>query len=776
MKNNKNPTPKEFDTLDDVQKMEISDEVDVHMIQNPAQNRSIAYALIGFTILIVVGLGIFLFVKTREEQTAIDLQNQSPNMKINSEPKQIQNIQLTQNSNGTLEYKNYELQNYIPQKLNLKSYKKYLPKNDNKKKILSFNSIFNDKHLHISNKQINYDYIYTIRQKDFKNNDKRDVSFQNDDLDFSKFDKKVSQISLQKFYEKCDNEDQKNLGLKPKYYPNPLISIIIAAYKKKQNLLRTIKSIENQTFRNLEIIIVDDKKISLKKTCQEIIEFDPRIRVFTQKQSYGLWRKRMDGFLYSKGKYILHMDAGDILADNLVLEDIYNIAQKYDLDSVRFSFSKNYYDSNFIEKKNFNDMVVFPSNVTKIVYGRPGYDVHELGYGTIWNRLVRADMFSKGLDLVDNVILNIKKNYEEDIWWNDLVDRVSFSNLIVNRLGYIDLYNKNISFEPSIVTFKERDKSINEFIYSWYFDLILLPKNDEKKPVINALKKFNDTNNTYCEIPMKLSFLKKKSNVFILLIKKLLEDSYVAFVDKIYIKDLSDSIRKIIKQNKIEEKKEKLRLKLERKRQQQLLKEMRLKMFNQTRMYMNNTNITGQYRNNSNFSLMINMHNISQINNINQNQIPNQLGNNNINNINNNNINNNQFNGQGNNQMNQQYNNNKGNAVNNGLNPNIPNNNLGKNNLLPNGNQMVQNNNIQVNNNQQMPNNPINQKIPNQQNNNQNKIPIINNVNGINNKINNINQVNQQDKSKQMNNTNISPFKKTNSPNKNLNITRKNNI
>ena len=107
MKNNKNPTPKEFDTLDDVQKMEISDEVDVHMIQNPAQNRSIAYALIGFTILIVVGLGIFLFVKTREEQTAIDLQNQSPNMKINTEPKQIQNIQLTQNSNGTLEYKSF---------------------------------------------------------------------------------------------------------------------------------------------------------------------------------------------------------------------------------------------------------------------------------------------------------------------------------------------------------------------------------------------------------------------------------------------------------------------------------------------------------------------------------------------------------------------------------------------------------------------------------------------------------------------------------------------
>jgi glycosyltransferase involved in cell wall biosynthesis len=746
MKNNKNTTPKEFDTLDDVQKMEISDEVDVHMIQNPTQNRSIAYALIAFTILVVIGLGVFLFIKTREEQTAIDLQNQSPNMKINQEPKQNQNIQLTQNTNGTLEYKNYELQNYIPQKLNLKSYKKFLPKNNKKKKILSFSSIFNNKHLYINNKQINYDYIYTIRQKDFKNNDKRDVSFQNDESDFSKFEKRAGQISLRDFYVKCDNVDQKNLGYKPRSYDTPLISIIISAYKKKQNLLRTIKSIENQSFKNLEIIIVDDKKINLKKSCKKIIEFDPRIRVFTQKESYGLWRKRMDGFLYSKGKYILHMDAGDILADNLVLEDIYNIAKKYDLDSVRFSFSKNYYDSDFIEKKNFKDMMVFPSNVTKIVYGRPGYDVHEFGYGTIWNRLVRADMFSKGLDLVDNVILNIKKDFGEDMWWNDLVDRVSFSNLIVNRLGYIDLYNKNITFEPLIGTFKERDKSINEFIYFWYFDLILLPKNDEKKPVINALKKFNDTNNTICEIPMKLSFLKKKSNIFILLIKKLLEDSYVAFVDKIFIKDLSDSIRQIIKNNKIEEKKEKAREKLEKERKKQQEKEMRLKMMNQTR-YMNNSIIMGLHGNNSNHSQMIIMNNFSQINNIYKNQSPIQFGN----------INNQQINGQGNNQMNQQYNNNKVNALNNGLNQNAPNINFGKNNLLPNGNQMIQNNNIPVNNNQQMPNNQINQNIQNQQN-NQNKIPIINNGNVINNKINN---------------KIIPPIKERNSPNQNFNITSK---
>ena len=189
----------------------------------------------------------------------------------------------------------------------------------------------------------------------------------------------------------------------------------------------------------------------------------------------------MDGFLYSKGKYILHVDAGHILSDNLVLEDIYNICDKYDLDSVRFSFSKTDDNKKFKENKTFGNMKVYPFRHTKITYGKPKYNIKEYGYGTIWNRLVRADIFSKCLDLVDSKILNIKKDLWEDWWWNALIDRVSFSNVIANRLGYIYLYNKKTSFEPLVKNSKQKDKTIKEFIYFLYFDLVLSPEKMIKK-------------------------------------------------------------------------------------------------------------------------------------------------------------------------------------------------------------------------------------------------------------------------------------------------------
>jgi glycosyltransferase involved in cell wall biosynthesis len=72
--------------------------------------------------------------------------------------------------------------------------------------------------------------------------------------------------------------------------------------------------VQKQSLYNIEIIIVKDNNTDLEDY-SNVIEKDERIRIFTQNESYGLWRKRMDGFLYSKGKYILHMDAGHILSD-----------------------------------------------------------------------------------------------------------------------------------------------------------------------------------------------------------------------------------------------------------------------------------------------------------------------------------------------------------------------------------------------------------------------------------------------------------------------------
>ena len=548
-----------MDSAEEVQKMKISEESDGSNSQYQDQRKLIIiYSLIALIIVTLVGLGLLLHsqIKYNNEFMGRRAESGSDQDPINNMPN-YQNINLSQSD--IIEYRPFEMKHYKPDKMSINEYKDLLPLDDEKIKITDLSAIFNSKYLFINNRFINFDYIYVVRQNDFLRLEKRSVIYTNSN--FYDYEEKEGQIPLKDYYTLCESKKQ-GFERQIPYFPKPLISVIIAVYNQAQNLLRTIKSIQNQSFEKLEIIIVEDNNTNLTKCYKSAIKNDTRIRAFVEKEPYGLWRKRMDGYLFSRGKYVLHMDAGDMLSDNRVLEDLYNLSIQYDLDSVRFSYSQTVYNEQFKKTKNFGSKKMFSSNDTKIRFGKPEYDLHDFGYRTIWNRFVRADMFAKGLDLVDQTILNANKNIWEDMWWNDLVDRVSFTNIVINRLGYINFYNKNIVIEPSTKTNIDKDKSINEFIYFMYFNMILLPKNDEKKSIINELRQYNTKNHTINNnIPMRLDFLMKKSDIFLALIKSLLADSFVMFNDKMFIKELADSIRKMIHTKKHEARK---KLKAER--------------------------------------------------------------------------------------------------------------------------------------------------------------------------------------------------------------------
>ena len=73
-----------------------------------------------------------------------------------------------------------------------------------------------------------------------------------------------------------------------------------------------------------------------QKIYKYLLETDPRIRIFYHLNNMGIWRTSIDGFLYSRAKYYIYFDAEDFYTDNYILEDAYNIIEKYELDSVRF--------------------------------------------------------------------------------------------------------------------------------------------------------------------------------------------------------------------------------------------------------------------------------------------------------------------------------------------------------------------------------------------------------------------------------------------------------
>ena len=195
----------------------------------------------------------------------------------------------------------------------------------------------------------------------------------------------------------------------------------------------------------------------------------------------GVWRSRIDGFLYSKGKYIIYFDPDDIYEDNYVLEDAYNIINKYHIDSVKMPAR---YIYNYSNLDNNKYAVIIKDNYTKIAY-QPDIEKYHYNYfhgiGWIWNRLTRKSIYTKSLYLLSDRVLNIYKNYWEDQWWNKLVDKISFSYLIIKRYAYLYFKNGKGEGDFKSKTSSQRDKMIHEYIYFLYFKLELLPKNNDKK-------------------------------------------------------------------------------------------------------------------------------------------------------------------------------------------------------------------------------------------------------------------------------------------------------
>jgi len=98
----------------------------------------------------------------------------------------------------------------------------------------------------------------------------------------------------------------------------PLVSIIVPVYNKEEYLRRCLESIINQTYQNIEIILVDDGSTDGSgEICRRYAGSDPKIRIITQ-VNQGLSAARNTGLDHMKGGYVVFVDADDYISLSLV--------------------------------------------------------------------------------------------------------------------------------------------------------------------------------------------------------------------------------------------------------------------------------------------------------------------------------------------------------------------------------------------------------------------------------------------------------------------------
>jgi len=187
----------------------------------------------------------------------------------------------------------------------------------------------------------------------------------------------------------------------------PLFSIIIPVYNVEAYLKQCVDSVINQTYKNIEIILVDDgSPDNSPKICDKYAAYDNRIKVI-HKENGGLSDARNEGIKKAQGDYLIFVDSDDKLASDKIFSELVEFITEKNSDIIycssvtRFNNDTNNYS---FEKTNISFGKQTPDTLFNLA-SRNHYIF------AAWLFIVRREI------IIDNNIFFIKGLLHEDMEW-----------------------------------------------------------------------------------------------------------------------------------------------------------------------------------------------------------------------------------------------------------------------------------------------------------------------------------------------------------------------
>lgn len=263
-----------------------------------------------------------------------------------------------------------------------------------------------------------------------------------------------------------------------------LISIIVPVYNTENYLEKCLYSLVNQTYKNIEIIIIDDgSPDNSMNIIQKFVLADNRVKVISQKNQ-GLSGARNTGMNNANGDYIMFIDSDDWIEID-TCEKAINASEKYNADVVFWPYIKEFSDS---QKDNYlfdkTEIIWSEKNINQLSRRMVGLVGDELANPQSIDNLVTAwgKLYKK------SVIGDVRFTDTKIIGTEDALFNIEVF-LGINSAVYIpDLLSHYRKDNESSLTHNYKKKLVSRWREMYSRIKFLLDRNDMSREYYDALK------------------------------------------------------------------------------------------------------------------------------------------------------------------------------------------------------------------------------------------------------------------------------------------------
>lgn len=248
-----------------------------------------------------------------------------------------------------------------------------------------------------------------------------------------------------------------------------LISVIVPIYNAEKYLDRCIKSIINQSYKNLEIILVDDgSSDKCDEICDEWAKKDKRIKVIHKKNS-GVSDSRNAGLEIANGEYLSFVDSDDYVHKDFI-KILYNLCIENNSDISVCEVCETNKDEDINNK--------IQKGIVRNIFPKSVLEKKESLYFVVWNKLYKKSVFEN--------VRYLKGKIHED---------VAITYKLIYYSKKITITNAKLYFyfnAPGSIMRREFSKERFDILYGINDSYEFFMKNNEDKYAYFVLRDFLD--------------------------------------------------------------------------------------------------------------------------------------------------------------------------------------------------------------------------------------------------------------------------------------------